>query len=202
MSMARAKLFVSLPAKPPPAGAWLVLLLVAVAAKSQVVCSSPSQQTCSPNLGQLAACARLLVPGQVTGPPDEQCCASLGRVDHGCLCDTLSIIARLPTRCNLPRITCGMLSALEISGLQASRAFIIFRSRVLGRVLCAAAKSESSAAAASSAASTSVRKAQNPLEEFFEVDRSTDEEKPVIYGTIPIPSFIFRITLCYCLILF
>ncbi|THU44812.1 hypothetical protein C4D60_Mb02t11300 [Musa balbisiana] len=62
----------------------------------------------------------------------------------------------------------------------------MFGSRVLGRVLCAAAWSESSAAssvaAASSAASTSVRKAQNPLEEFFEVDRSTDEEKPVIYG--------------------
>ncbi|RRT59629.1 hypothetical protein B296_00037442 [Ensete ventricosum] len=58
----------------------------------------------------------------------------------------------------------------------------MFGSRVLGRVLCAAARSESSAAAASSAASTSVRKAQNPLEEFFEVDRSTDEEKPVIYG--------------------
>ncbi|CAL9079725.1 unnamed protein product [Musa textilis] len=63
----------------------------------------------------------------------------------------------------------------------------MFTYRVLGRVLCAAARSESSAAsssaaAASSAASASVRKAQNPLEEFFEVDRNTDEEKPVIYG--------------------
>ncbi|CAL9137537.1 unnamed protein product, partial [Musa acuminata var. zebrina] len=39
--MARAKSFLSLPLKPPPAGAWLVLLLVAVAAKSQVAWSSP-----------------------------------------------------------------------------------------------------------------------------------------------------------------
>ncbi|CAL9066510.1 unnamed protein product [Musa banksii] len=109
--MARAKSFLSLPLNPPPAGAWLVLLLVAVAAKSQVAWSSPSQQTCSANLGQLAACARFVVPGQVTGPPGEQCCASLGRVDHGCLCDTLSIIARLSARCNLPWITCSMLSA-------------------------------------------------------------------------------------------
>ncbi|URD89915.1 dof zinc finger protein [Musa troglodytarum] len=76
---------------------------------------------------------------------------------------------------------------LRLSGLQASGVFIMFTYRVLGRVLCAAARSESSAAsssaaAASSAASASVRKAQNPLEEFFEVDRDTDEEKPVIYG--------------------
>ncbi|CAL9089917.1 unnamed protein product [Musa textilis] len=55
-------------------------------------------------------------------------------------------------------------------------------SRVLGRVLCAAYKSESFATSAAAAAVDSARKAQNPLEEFFEADRSTDEEKPVVYG--------------------
>lgn len=54
-------------------------------------------------------------------------------------------------------------------------------SRVLRRTLCSAAKSETSAAAA--ATSASAKTANNPLEQFFEVDRSTDEEKPVIYGT-------------------
>ncbi|XP_020113215.1 39S ribosomal protein L47, mitochondrial [Ananas comosus] len=53
-------------------------------------------------------------------------------------------------------------------------------SRVLRRTLCSAAKSETSAAAA--ATSASAKTANNPLEQFFEVDRSTDEEKPVIYG--------------------
>ncbi|XP_073118067.1 uncharacterized protein [Elaeis guineensis] len=56
----------------------------------------------------------------------------------------------------------------------------MFVSRIFGRVLYAAAKSESSAAAA--AASASAKKLHNPLEEFFEVDRRTDDEKPVVYG--------------------
>ncbi|CAL9077869.1 unnamed protein product [Musa acuminata var. zebrina] len=55
-------------------------------------------------------------------------------------------------------------------------------SRVLGRVLCAASKSESFATSAAAAAADSARRAHNPLEEFFEADRSTDEEKPVVYG--------------------
>ncbi|XP_073118072.1 uncharacterized protein [Elaeis guineensis] len=54
----------------------------------------------------------------------------------------------------------------------------MFVSRIFGRVLYAAAKSESSAAAASASA----KKLHNPLEEFFEVDRRTDDEKPVVYG--------------------
>lgn len=57
----------------------------------------------------------------------------------------------------------------------------MFTSRVLGRVLFSAVKSESSTAAAA-AGSTAVRTARNPLEEFFELDRSTEEEKPIVYG--------------------
>ncbi|XP_048328887.1 uncharacterized protein LOC107418453 isoform X1 [Ziziphus jujuba] len=56
----------------------------------------------------------------------------------------------------------------------------MFISRYLGRTLLAAAKSETSAAAA--AASSSSRTVYNPLEEFFEADRSPDEEKPIVYG--------------------
>ncbi|XP_059641690.1 uncharacterized protein LOC132283706 [Cornus florida] len=55
----------------------------------------------------------------------------------------------------------------------------MFLTRVLGRTLFAAAKSESSAA---SAAASTVKTGYNPLEEFFEADRSPDEDKPMVYG--------------------
>ncbi|GFP81734.1 39S ribosomal protein l47 mitochondrial [Phtheirospermum japonicum] len=54
----------------------------------------------------------------------------------------------------------------------------MFLTRAFGRTLFAAAKSEASAAAA--AASSTARR--NPLEEFFEVDRNPEDEKPVVYG--------------------
>ncbi|KAK6153325.1 hypothetical protein DH2020_012964 [Rehmannia glutinosa] len=54
----------------------------------------------------------------------------------------------------------------------------MFLTRVFGRTLFAAAKSEASAAAA--AASSTAR--HNPLEEFFEADRNPEDEKPVVYG--------------------
>lgn len=43
----------------------------------------------------------------------------------------------------------------------------------------AAAKSESSAAAA---ASSSAARTLNPLEQFFEVDRTPEDDKPIVYG--------------------
>jgi hypothetical protein len=52
-------------------------------------------------------------------------------------------------------------------------------SRALGRRLFS-----SSAAAASTSVA---RKAQNPLEEFFEVDRTTEEDKPPPHYGIPLP---------------
>lgn len=55
----------------------------------------------------------------------------------------------------------------------------MFLRSVCGRILSAAAKSEHRYASSSAAASTSVH---NPLEQFFEVDRSADDEKRVVYG--------------------
>uniref|UniRef100_A0A2P2JLA1 Hydroxcinnamoyl-CoA quinate/shikimate hydroxycinnamoyltransferase n=1 Tax=Rhizophora mucronata TaxID=61149 RepID=A0A2P2JLA1_RHIMU len=55
--------------------------------------------------------------------------------------------------------------------------------RFIGRVLFAAAKSETSTAN-TTANAASMMSAKNPLEEFFEVDRSQDEAKPIVYGTI------------------
>ncbi|KAM7491608.1 hypothetical protein LguiA_034529 [Lonicera macranthoides] len=56
----------------------------------------------------------------------------------------------------------------------------MFLTRIFGRTLFAAAKTETSAASA--AATSTVRTGHNPLEEFFEADRSLDEDKPVVYG--------------------
>ncbi|KAJ7945904.1 39S ribosomal protein L47, mitochondrial [Quillaja saponaria] len=50
-------------------------------------------------------------------------------------------------------------------------------SRVFGRALFGSAKSESHAAYATAASS-----GHNPLEAFFEADRSVDDDKPVVYG--------------------
>lgn len=57
----------------------------------------------------------------------------------------------------------------------------MFLTRVFGRTLLAAARSETSSAAA---AASTVRTGYNPLEEFFEADRSPDDDKPVVYGII------------------
>ena len=57
----------------------------------------------------------------------------------------------------------------------------MFLARAFGRRLFATATSEASAAGA--AAASTVRTAHNPLEEFFEVDRNPEEDKPVVYGT-------------------
>ncbi|XP_024440278.1 uncharacterized protein LOC7486835 isoform X2 [Populus trichocarpa] len=55
----------------------------------------------------------------------------------------------------------------------------MFMTRFIGRTLLAAAKSETHAASAAAATATS---GHNPLEEFFEADRSQDEDKPIVYG--------------------
>ncbi|KAI0488345.1 hypothetical protein KFK09_028174 [Dendrobium nobile] len=56
----------------------------------------------------------------------------------------------------------------------------MFMSRLIRRVLLSSTKSESSSALFSTSAS--VTKVRNPLEEFFEAERNTEDEKPVTYG--------------------
>ncbi|XP_021763351.1 39S ribosomal protein L47, mitochondrial-like [Chenopodium quinoa] len=55
----------------------------------------------------------------------------------------------------------------------------MFLRKIGGRIFSAAARYEHTSAGGAAAASTSVR---NPLEQFFEVDRSTDDDKRVVYG--------------------
>lgn len=53
--------------------------------------------------------------------------------------------------------------------------------RFFGRTFLAAARSESSAGTAAAAATVT---GHNPLEAFFEADRSPEDDKPVVYGMV------------------
>ncbi|KAG5019806.1 39S ribosomal protein L47, mitochondrial [Glycine soja] len=55
----------------------------------------------------------------------------------------------------------------------------MFLSRTLGRTLFAAAARSKQYATTAAAAS---REGHNPLQEFFEADRSPEDDKPVVYG--------------------
>lgn len=68
----------------------------------------------------------------------------------------------------------------------------MFLSRAFGRTLFAAARSEGSASSAAAAANAATQ-GHNPLQEFFEADRSPDDDKPVTYGAnfaLVLPTFI------------
>ncbi|XP_027066901.1 uncharacterized protein [Coffea arabica] len=55
--------------------------------------------------------------------------------------------------------------------------------RAIGRALFAAVKADtSSSSSAAAAAASTARTKHNPLEDFFEADRSSDDDKPVVYG--------------------
>ncbi|KAG6527027.1 hypothetical protein ZIOFF_009114 [Zingiber officinale] len=77
------------------------------------------------------------------------------------------------------------------TGCSFQVSFTMFVSRIVRRAFGAAARSKSystsSEASDSAAAAVSAKRTLNPLEEFFEPDRSADEEKPVTYGIISIP---------------
>lgn len=55
----------------------------------------------------------------------------------------------------------------------------MFLSRAFGRTLFAAARSKHYSTTAAAAGG---REVHNPLQEFFEADRSTENDKPVVYG--------------------
>jgi hypothetical protein len=69
---------------------------------------------------------------------------------------------------------------------------IMLVSRIFGRTLLAAVRSETSSATAAAASVT-----RNPLQEFFEVDRSIDDDKPVVYGIKPFPCSLILFAHCH-----
>lgn len=85
--------------------AALLMLVIALMVQSQ---SSRAQlQSCSSQLQTLNVCAPFVVPGN-NGLPSSECCGALQSVQHDCLCSTLQIASRLPSRCSLPPSSCGL----------------------------------------------------------------------------------------------
>ncbi|KAK6275588.1 PREDICTED: protein MEN-8 [Theobroma cacao] len=84
--------------------ATALLLLLAVAA---VQSQTAKAQSCPNELNRLNVCAPFVVPGVPEATPSSDCCAALQSVQHDCLCNTLRIASRLPSRCNIPALSCG-----------------------------------------------------------------------------------------------
>ncbi|EOY23114.1 FAR1-related sequence 5 isoform 3 [Theobroma cacao] len=83
--------------------ATALLLLLAVAA---VQSQTAKAQSCPNELNRLNVCAPFVVPGVPEATPSSDCCAALQSVQHDCLCNTLRIASRLPSRCNIPALSC------------------------------------------------------------------------------------------------
>ncbi|CAK7337216.1 unnamed protein product [Dovyalis caffra] len=83
--------------------AALLLLLIALAVQTQLAHS----QQCTSQLSSLNVCAPFVVPGATNTSPNSECCNALEAVQHDCLCSTLQIASRLPSKCNLSPLTCG-----------------------------------------------------------------------------------------------
>ncbi|XP_042512865.1 protein MEN-8-like [Macadamia integrifolia] len=80
----------------------LSLLLVALATQVQMGLS----QNCANELNSLNVCAPFVVPGSSNPNPSTECCNAMRDVDQTCYCNTMRIISRLPTQCNMPSLTC------------------------------------------------------------------------------------------------
>ncbi|XP_050221308.1 stamen-specific protein FIL1-like [Mercurialis annua] len=83
--------------------AVVAVLVISVLVQSQV---GEAQQSCPAQLTSLNVCGQYVVPG-ATADPSPQCCTALQTVEHDCLCNTLRIAARLPSRCSMPPLNCG-----------------------------------------------------------------------------------------------
>ncbi|GAA0184900.1 hypothetical protein Leryth_008415 [Lithospermum erythrorhizon] len=86
----------------------LVILILAVVVQSQVGLLAEAQQSCSAAAGNLTLCTPFVVPGSssANATPSRECCGALQAIAPDCLCNTVRITAHLPTRCNLPPLSC------------------------------------------------------------------------------------------------
>ncbi|PSS34328.1 Stamen-specific protein, partial [Actinidia chinensis var. chinensis] len=85
--------------------AMLAFVLITLVVQTQV--AQLRAQTCSDELGNLNMCAPFVVPGAGSTSPGSDCCSALQAVDHNCFCSTLRIAAQIPSKCNLPPLSCG-----------------------------------------------------------------------------------------------
>ncbi|KAG5600539.1 hypothetical protein H5410_031909 [Solanum commersonii] len=82
-------------------------ILITALMQSQVIESQGQPQTCLASLGNLNVCSPFVLPGTSNMTPSTECCASLQSLDHKCICNTVRVVARLPSRCNLSPVSCS-----------------------------------------------------------------------------------------------
>ncbi|XP_019095837.1 PREDICTED: protein 108-like [Camelina sativa] len=64
-------------------------------------------QSCNAQLSGLNVCGEFVVPGADRTNPSAECCNALEAVPNECLCNTFRIASRLPSRCNIPTLSCS-----------------------------------------------------------------------------------------------
>ncbi|KAL1198322.1 Stamen-specific protein FIL1 [Cardamine amara subsp. amara] len=64
-------------------------------------------QSCNAQLSGLNVCGEFVVPGADRTNPSAECCNALEAVPSECLCNTFRIASRLPSRCNIPTLSCS-----------------------------------------------------------------------------------------------
>lgn len=80
--------------------AVLVVMCLALVLQSHM----GESQTCPASLSDLQKCFPYVNSG--APPPAPDCCAAIKNVDLKCLCSTTQIATKLPSKCNLPPISC------------------------------------------------------------------------------------------------
>ncbi|AED96178.1 unnamed protein product [Arabidopsis thaliana] len=81
--------------------AMMVALVLVVAA------TVVDGQSCNAQLSTLNVCGEFVVPGADRTNPSAECCNALEAVPNECLCNTFRIASRLPSRCNIPTLSCS-----------------------------------------------------------------------------------------------
>ncbi|KAL0749883.1 hypothetical protein Bca101_031886 [Brassica carinata] len=84
-------------------GEFVAVVLVAVV----LVATEVDGQSCNTHLSGLNVCGEFVVPGADTTNPSAECCNALEAVPSDCICNTFRIASRLPTRCNIPTLSCN-----------------------------------------------------------------------------------------------
>ncbi|KAI5670126.1 hypothetical protein M9H77_10490 [Catharanthus roseus] len=102
--------------------AMLALFFLAMFLQTQMT-KSQSDQSCMSAMTNVNSCAPYVLPGAANDVPSQECCAALRAVDQGCLCSTIQIAARLPSKCSLPPLACA--NVWEFQPLQYGEWFLV-----------------------------------------------------------------------------
>ncbi|CAL9243207.1 unnamed protein product [Arabidopsis halleri] len=84
-----------------------MMAVVMVALVLVVAATVVDGQSCNAQLSGLNVCGEFVVPGADRTNPSAECCNALEAVPNECLCNTFRIASRLPSRCNIPTLSCS-----------------------------------------------------------------------------------------------